>query len=63
MRSVAGAIVVLAGSLVMGLAFKEIPKEPIPTIFSLGLIVIGLIVIFTDKRTTSDKTDKSKREG
>ena len=32
----------------MGLASKDIPMNPLPTLTSLGLMLIGLIVVFTD---------------
>jgi hypothetical protein len=50
MKSIAGSIVVLAGALIMGLASKEIPNQPIPTIFSFGLVTIGLILVFSGSR-------------
>ena len=56
MKSIAGAIVVLAGALIMGLASKEIPKEVLPTLSSLGLIGIGLFVVFTGARSQSSNT-------
>jgi hypothetical protein len=48
MKSIAGSVIVLAGALVMGLASKDIPTNPLPTLTSLGLMLIGLIVVFTD---------------
>jgi hypothetical protein len=53
MKSIAGSIVVLAGSFIMGLAAKEIPNEALPTITSLGLMVIGLTIVFTSDRATN----------
>ena len=56
MKSIAGAIVVLAGALIMGLASEDIPKEALPTLSSLGLIVIGLVLVFTGARSQSSNT-------
>lgn len=50
MKSIAGSIVVLAGAILMGLAADEIPNEQLPTLVSIGLVVTGLIVLFTDNR-------------
>ena len=46
MKSIAGSIVVLAGAIIMGLRSEEIPDEPLPTLFALGLTVIGLALVF-----------------
>jgi len=46
MSSIAGAIIVLAGALIMGLAADRMPNEPLPTLTSFGLIVLGLVVVF-----------------
>lgn len=46
-RSLSGAIVVLAGALVFGLAHDEIPEEALSTILGFGLTSIGLFVFLT----------------
>ena len=38
----------------MGLSSEDIPNESLPTLSSLGLIVIGLILVFT---ASTNKTD------
>jgi hypothetical protein len=64
MRSIAGSVIVLAGALVMGLASRDIPTQPFPTITSLGLIVIGLLVVFAGGRASAaGKSDTSSFEG
>lgn len=50
MKSIAGSIIVLAGALIMGLSSKDIPDEALPTLTSLGLILIGLGVVFVNKK-------------
>ena len=50
MKSIAGGIVVLAGAVLMGLATDDVPGKMLPTVMSVGLIVVGLIVVFTGGR-------------
>ena len=58
MRSVAGAIIVLAGAVIM--ASKHIPSD---SLFSLGLMAIGLFIVFTDKRSkATDNPDKTSMD-
>ncbi len=33
----------------MGLAFKDIPDEALPTLSSIALMVAGFIIVFADK--------------
>ena len=47
MKSISGSIVVMAGALIMGLASEDIPNEMMPTVVSLGLIGVGLYLVFT----------------
>ncbi len=57
MRSIAGSVVVLAGALVMGLASNNIPNAALPTLTSLGLILIGLLtVLFSGTPTEAGGT-------
>jgi len=52
MKTIAGAIVVLAGSLIMGLSSNDIPNEALPTLMSIGLIILGLVIMFTGSSST-----------
>jgi hypothetical protein len=64
MRSIAGSVIVLAGALVMGLASRDIPTQPFPTLTSLGLIVIGLVTVFAGGRANAaGRSDKSGFQG
>ena len=46
MKSIAGAVVVFAGALLMGLAIERIPNDMLPTVTSVGLIAVGLFLVF-----------------
>ena len=56
MKSIAGSIVVLAGALIMGLASEDIPNQALPTLSSLGLIVIGLLTVFAGVKPQPSNT-------
>ena len=53
MKSVAGAIVVLAGAVIMGLAHEDIGNDHGVTLASLGLMIIGLIIVFAGMKSAS----------
>ena len=55
MKSMAGAVVVLAGALLMGLATEHIPNDRLPTVTSVGLIAAGLFLVF---RRNDGKADR-----
>jgi hypothetical protein len=64
MKSIAGAVVVLAGAVIMGLAAKQIPDYALPTLTSLGLMLLGLIIVFSDKGTrAANKEDHLDPKG
>ena len=46
MKSIAGSIVVLAGAILLGMIYEDIPREPLPTLVSFGLMIVGLFFVF-----------------
>ncbi len=58
MKSIAGSIVVVAGALIMAIANEQIPKEMLPTVASIGLMAVGLFLVFTGGESgSSGKTE------
>ena len=49
-QPIAGALIVLAGALIIGLSSSDIPAKELPTITSLGLIAVGLYLVFRGKK-------------
>ena len=56
MKSIAGSIVVLAGALIMGLAGESVPNEMLQTLTSVGLIAVGLYLVFTGGDRSKDSS-------
>jgi len=51
MKSLSGSIIVLSGAIIMGLCSQKIPNEAIQTLSSMSLMITGLIIVFTDKKS------------
>ncbi len=49
MKAIAGSVIVMSGSLIMACAHENIPRHALPTIFSIGLIFIGLVIVLREK--------------
>lgn len=55
MKAIAGSIIVLSGAVLMGLAKDQIPSYMLPTVTSFGLIAVGLFLVFSAGKDSSDQ--------